>query len=59
MIKLDISNNNIGGKRGEPGVHALAEGLNGNTTIQELNVASNNFDAKCAGILAPVLKTMA
>ena len=58
MIKLDISNNNIGGHRGEPGVHALAKGLNGNTTIQELNVAGNKFDAECAGILAPVIKTM-
>ena len=58
MIKLDISNNDIGGKRGEPGVHALAKGLVGNTTIQELNVASNKFDAECARILASVLKTM-
>ena len=58
MIKLDVSNNDIGGERGEPGVHALAEGLNGNTTIQELNVAGNNFNAECAGILALVLKTM-
>ena len=58
MIKLDISNNNIGGVNGEPGVHALAKGLNGNTTIQELNVAGNKLNAECAGILAPVLKTM-
>ena len=58
MIKLDISNNNIGGKTGEPGVHALAKGLNGNTTIQELNVAGNKLNAECAGILAPVLRTM-
>ena len=58
MIKLDISNNDIGGGRDQPGVHALAKGLNGNTTIQELNVAGNNFNAACAGILAPVLKTM-
>ena len=58
MIKLDISNNNIGGEHGEPGVHALAEGLNGNATIQELNVAGNKLDAGCAGILAAALETM-
>ena len=58
MIKLDISNNNTAGERGEPGVHALAKGLNGNSTIQELNVAGNQLNAECAGILALVLKTM-
>merc|ERR1711924_284381 len=65
MIKLDLSNNNIGevsmlSSRAsmETGVHALAKGLNGNTTIQELNLAGNKLNAECAGILAPVLKTM-
>ena len=58
MIKLDISNNNIGGAKGEPSFHALTKGLSGNTTIQELNVAGNKLNAECAVILAPVLKTM-
>ena len=50
MRTLDISDNNIGGVEGD----ALIKGLDGNTTIQELNVA--NYDIY--GILALVLKTM-
>jgi Ran GTPase-activating protein (RanGAP) involved in mRNA processing and transport len=55
LKKLNISANSIGGKVDEPGVHALADALKINTTITELNVADNQFDAECAEIFAPAI----
>jgi hypothetical protein len=55
---LDLSGNSIGGTNDEPGVKAIAEALKVNRTITEINLASNRFDAECAGILAPAIKAM-
>jgi Ran GTPase-activating protein (RanGAP) involved in mRNA processing and transport len=55
MTRLNLSNNDIGGEDGEPGVHALADMLRSNTTLKELNISSNNLDEECAQILAPAI----
>jgi Ran GTPase-activating protein (RanGAP) involved in mRNA processing and transport len=55
LLSLNLASNTIGGKIGEPGVHALASMLRGNTTLRELNVASNKFDSECAKILCPAI----
>jgi hypothetical protein len=55
LLSLNLADNAIGGKIGEPGVHALANMLRGNSTLRELNVASNKFDSECAKILGPAI----
>jgi hypothetical protein len=55
MTRLDLSNNDIGGRDDEPGVHALADMLMSNTTLKELNISSNDLDEECAQILAPAI----
>ena len=57
MSKINLSNNSIGGQEeGEPGVKALAAALQVNTSITEINLASNGLDAECAEILAPAIQ---
>jgi hypothetical protein len=56
MMRLNLSDNCIGGHDDEPGVHALADMLKSNTTLTEFNISSNSLDKECAQMLAPAIK---
>jgi Ran GTPase-activating protein (RanGAP) involved in mRNA processing and transport len=55
LSSLNLSDNQIGGHTGEAGMHALANMVRSNSTLQELNISKNQLDAECAEILAPAI----
>jgi Ran GTPase-activating protein (RanGAP) involved in mRNA processing and transport len=57
LEKLNLGDNRIGGKDDEPGIRALAEALQINTTITELNLAFTHLDSECAYLLAPAIRS--
>jgi Ran GTPase-activating protein (RanGAP) involved in mRNA processing and transport len=56
LTRLDLSGNSIGGSI--TGVKAIAKALKTNESITDINLASNNFNAECAQILAPAIEAM-
>ena len=57
LEKLNLGDNRIGGKDDEPGIRALAEALQINTTITELNLAFTHLNSECAYLLAPAIRS--
>ena len=51
MIKLDLSENEFGGKKNKAAVHALSDAL-ASSSLRELNLASSGINSKDAPILA-------
>ena len=57
MIKLDLSDNNLGGWTDKTGMQELANALSA-SSVQELNISNNDIRSEDAAIIAEGLKTM-
>eukprot|EP00935_MAST-01C_sp_MAST-1C-sp1_P001490 g1490.t1 len=57
LVKLNMRDNKIGGKKDKSGMNALKEMLKTNTVLQELDLSSNGLSKKDAPILADGLRT--
>jgi hypothetical protein len=55
ILSLNLAKNKIGGWEAETGVQALADMLQVNSTITDLNISENRLDGECIKILAPVI----
>jgi hypothetical protein len=58
LMKLDVSDNSMFGKKDKTGITAWAAALKGCTSITALNLAKTGISAKDTKILAPAISNM-